>query len=137
MNLPPYTETELRLLELFSRLRPAISDYEQATGDFLDVFVSVGGDEKKSYAWNGEEMLETESQEVPAWRPFIASEPLPTSDSLLLVTNNLAARTPPPSSTMSHIWLVRGVFRVPSGEVQAVAEGIRLKKLTHYRKVVV
>jgi hypothetical protein len=69
-----------------------------------------------------------------AWIPFISSDPLPT-DELLLVTNNLNAKTE--FGSMSHIWLVRGVFRLLSGEVNAVAEGIRLRKLTHYRKVVV
>lgn len=70
--------------------------------------------------------------ELTTWRPFDPSEPLPDSG-LLLVTNNLHAHTP--SGSMSHMWLVRGVYRTPSGEVQAIGDGVRLRKLTHYRKV--
>lgn len=133
----PFSETEIRLLELFSRLRPALSDYEAQTSTLPRVEIRL--QDSTSYVWNGEEFKETtadwEMSDENVWLPFLPSNPLPSSDSLLLVTNNLNAKTI--SGSMSHIWLVRGVFRVPSGEVQAVAEGIRLKKLTHYRKVVV
>lgn len=70
--------------------------------------------------------------ELTTWHPFNPSNPLPDFCPLL-VTNSLHARTP--SGSMSHIWLVRGVFRMPSGEVQAIGDGVRLRKLTHYRKV--